>query len=222
MKQLLKRLLGLAADNPLISQKAAASVLQPAENQVEAERQVAAGNTLEDAGQLTDAETRYRAALKLCPDLARAHLNLGNIQAARKQLKEAAASYREALRLQPGYGAAHANLGKLYLGQNNYPNAAEHYAAAVQALPESAEVWVGLGSALEELTERRTEAVEAYQRALAIQSGFAGAKLNLGQLLVKLNRHHEAVEYLQDVLSAMPERGLLVHTLLGQAMINMG
>ena len=217
MRRLLNRLLGRSVTEE-------ASVEKPplAANRMQAECLIAEGNVLEDVGQWVEAEIRYRAALKLYPGFARVYLNLGNVQATQGQSKEAAVSYREALRLESGYGAAHANLGKLYLAQKNYQNAAEHYAAAVQLLPESVDVWVGLGSALEEITERRTEAVDAYQRALAIQPDFIGAKLNLGQLLLVLNRPDEAVGYLQDVLSAMPERGLLIHALLGQAMINIG
>ncbi|MEZ5583804.1 MAG: tetratricopeptide repeat protein [Candidatus Competibacteraceae bacterium] len=143
------------------------------------------------------------------------------MQGAQGLTDEATESYCEALRLKPGYGAAHANLGRLYLGQNNYPNAAEHYAAAVQALPESAEVWVGLGSALEELTERRTEAVEAYQRALTIQPDFAGAKLNLGRLLMALKRPDEAAEQLESLLPSAPDH-VLGHVWLGKVMSDMG
>ncbi len=216
MRRLLKRWLGRSR-----AEAKDVSASQHAASRGEAEQLIDEGNALEDAGQLAEAEGHYRAALKLCPDFARAYLNLGNAQAAQGRSGEAAGSYREALRLEPGYGAAHANLGKLYLGQSDYANAAEHYAAAAQALPESAEAWVGLGSALEE-TERRSEAVDAYQQALAIRPDFAGAKLNLGQLLVNLQRPDEAAEYLQEVLPAMPDRSVLIHTLLGNAMISMG
>lgn len=213
MKNLLNRLLGRKALKPAEAPKSP--------DQMEADRLIAEGNALEDAGQLVEAETQYHSALRLYPGFAKAYLNLGNVQAMQGHMEEAAASYREALRLQPGYGAAHANLGQWYLARKNYPNAVEHYAAAAQALPDSADALVGLGCALEE-SGRQTEAVEAYQKALAIQPDLAGAKLNLGQLLINLNQPDEAVEYLQDILSVMPNRKPLIYSLLGNAMIRMG
>lgn len=216
MKHLLNWLLGRSA-----VEIEDASAGQHAANRAEAERLITEGNALEDAGQLTAAEARYRTALKLCPDSARVYINLGNVQAAQRLIKEATESYGAALQLEPGYGAAHANLGKLYLEQSNYPNAAEHYAAAVRVMPESAEAWVGLGSALEEITDRRTEAIAAYQRALAIQPDFAGARLNLGRLLMALKRLDEAAEQLERLLSAVPDH-VLGHVWLGKVLGDMG
>ena len=37
------------------------------------------GNTLEDGGRLADALAAYDAAIVLCPALARAHTNRGNV-----------------------------------------------------------------------------------------------------------------------------------------------
>ena len=123
MKRLWNRLLGRGAaevKTAAIAQTAATA------SQPEAERLIVEGNVLEDAGQLAEAEIRYRAALNLCPAFARAYVNLGNVQAAQGQPDQAANSYRQALRLQPGYGAAHANLGRLYLTQKEYLNLNAH------------------------------------------------------------------------------------------------
>ncbi|MEZ5583803.1 MAG: tetratricopeptide repeat protein [Candidatus Competibacteraceae bacterium] len=71
MRRLLNRLFGQGA-----VETGDARAEQLAVNQAEADRLIAEGNALEDAGQLAQAETHYRAALKLCPDFARAYLNL--------------------------------------------------------------------------------------------------------------------------------------------------
>lgn len=198
MKRLLNRLLGRGAtETPVAS---------AAEHRARAEQLLAEGNTLEDASQFAEAELRYREALRLHPDFARAWLNLGNVQLAREQPNEAAASYREALRREPGYGAAHANLGRLYLGQKDYRNAAEHYAMAVRALPDSADALVGLGCALEEL-ERHAEAADAYQKALAIQPDFVAARRNLIRVLTQLVRLDEVERHLEDLLANTPDDG---------------
>lgn len=217
MKPLWNRLLGRGA-----TEKKDASIEQVtvAANQPEAERLIMEGNALEDAGQLAEAEARYRAALSFCPAFARAYVNLGNVQAAQEQPDPAANSYRQALRLQPGYGAAHANLGRLYLNQKDYLNAAEHYARAVRLLPDSADALVGLGSALEDL-QRHTEAEQAYRQALVVQPGFPGANLNLGRLLATLKRPDEGLEYLQAALSRLPDSAL-GHFMLGNVLGSLG
>ena len=113
MRRLLHQLFGRGAVENTTT--AVSHITESPNSQAEAERLIAEGNALEDASQLTEAEECYRDALRLCPDFARAYLNLGNAQAAQGEAEAAAASYREALRLEPGYGAAHANLRKLYL-----------------------------------------------------------------------------------------------------------
>ncbi len=217
MKRLLNRWFGHGAAE---TKNTGLKPVAVAAHQPEAERLIVAGNALEDAGQLAAAEAQYRAALSLCPDFARAYVNLGNVQAAQEQTEAAAASYRAALRLKPGYGAAHANLGRLYLHRKNYPNAAEHYAQAVQLMPDSADALVGLGCALEDL-QRQTEAEQIYRRALAVQPGFPGAHLNLGCLLVALKRPDEGLEHFQAALSRLPDSAL-GHFMLGNALGMLG
>ncbi len=216
MRRFLNRLLGRGMTEKDIHSGQTAAV----SNQSNAEHLILEGNELEDAGDLEQAEQRYRTALQTYPDFPKAYLNLGNIQVAQGHSEDAISSYREALRLEPGYGAAHANLGKLYLSQENYQNATAHYTIATHALPESAEAWVGLGSALEEI-ERKSEAIEAYQRALNIQPDFAGAKLNLGRSLMALKRLDEAAEQLENLLLSIPDH-VLGHVWLGKVLGDMG
>ena len=55
----------------------------------------------------------YRQAIRLKPDYAEAHSNLGNALRAMGQLDEAIAAYRQAIRLQPDLADAHVNLGNV-------------------------------------------------------------------------------------------------------------
>ena len=71
-------------------------------------------------GKLEEAEDSYREALRLKPDYAEAHNNLGNVLWDQGKLEEAEASYREALRLKPDYAEAHTNLGFYWLLHGNF------------------------------------------------------------------------------------------------------
>jgi predicted O-linked N-acetylglucosamine transferase (SPINDLY family) len=65
---------------------------------------------LKDVGQLDGAVAAYRQAIRLKPDYALAHGNLGNALKDMGQLEEAVASFREAIRLKPDFAEAHSNL----------------------------------------------------------------------------------------------------------------
>ena len=62
-------------------------------------------------GKLDEAVAEFRAAIRLQPDYAEAHYNLGNALAAQGKRDEAVAEYRTAIRLKPDYAKAHCNLG---------------------------------------------------------------------------------------------------------------
>jgi tetratricopeptide (TPR) repeat protein len=51
------------------------------------------------------------AALRLKPDFAGAHNNLGNVFILQGKLLEAVASFQQAVRFQPDFAVAHSNLG---------------------------------------------------------------------------------------------------------------
>jgi len=60
------------------------------------------GVAYESAGRLDLAAREYRRALRLDPDLGRAWLNLGNVEAAEKRWDRAERRYRRALAAMPG------------------------------------------------------------------------------------------------------------------------
>ena len=63
-------------------------------------------------GSSTEAIAEYREAIRLKPDYAEAHFNLGIALSDQGKLDEAIAEYREAIRLKPDYAEAHCNLGR--------------------------------------------------------------------------------------------------------------
>ena len=76
------------------------------------------GYALLSQGKLDEAIAEYRQAIRLKPDDAEAHNNLGTILCDRKHDYEGAiAEFREAIRLKPDDAEAHHDLGAALTGQ---------------------------------------------------------------------------------------------------------
>ena len=90
---------------------------------------------LASRGQLDEAIAHYQKALKIKPDYAEAHNNLGNALAGRGQVDEAIAHYQKALELKPDYAEAHNNLGTALAGRGQIDEAIAHYQKALESSP---------------------------------------------------------------------------------------
>jgi Tfp pilus assembly protein PilF len=134
----------------------------------------------------------YRQAIKLQPDYALAHYNLGIVLAEQKKVDEAVAAYRQAIKLQPDYAKAHNNLGNALYEQKKLDEAVAAYRQAIKLQPDLAEAHNNLGNALYE-QKKLDEAVAAYRQAISLKPDYAEAHDNLGRALAKQKKVDEAV-----------------------------
>src|SRR5205809_725966 len=77
-----------------------------------------------------EALARQQQALRLKPDFAEGHNELGLALMALGRLSEAEACFQEALRLRPAYAHAHLNLGRLLQDQGRLDEAVACYRQA--------------------------------------------------------------------------------------------
>ncbi len=63
--------------------------------------------------ELDEAEKECIEAIRINPDFAKAHYNLGNLLKDKGREEDAEAEYREAIRINPDFADAHINLGNL-------------------------------------------------------------------------------------------------------------
>ena len=82
-------------------------------------------------GQVDEAIDHYRKALKIKPDFAEAHINLGNALARRGQVDEAISHYRKALEIKPENAEAHNNFGVVLAGHGQVDEALQHFQKAL-------------------------------------------------------------------------------------------
>lgn len=97
---------------------------------------------------LDDAETTLGEALRLNPDLARTHNNLGHLMNYRGRFEEAEASVRSALCLQPEHAPLHHHLGNILYNLGRVAEAEASYRTALRIQPEHRGSHVNLGRTL--------------------------------------------------------------------------
>jgi tetratricopeptide (TPR) repeat protein len=142
--------------------------------------------------------------LRLQPDLAEAHDNLGNALKERGELEEAVACYRQALRLKPDLAEAHSNLGSAFQGQGKLEEAVACYRQALRLKPDLAEAHNNLGGALKDLGELE-EAMACCRQALRLRPDYAEAHIILGSALQDRGELDEAMACFQQALRLKPD-----------------
>jgi hypothetical protein len=98
--------------------------------------------------ELTEAVARFQGALRLRPDIAQFHSNLGMALSEQGNLAEAEACYRQALRLKPDFAGAFSDLGAVLVDQLKLTEAVACYEEALRLNPGYAEVHMNLAYAL--------------------------------------------------------------------------
>jgi protein O-mannosyl-transferase len=107
------------------------------------------GAALVENGQPELAETHFEAAVRLIPELASAHYNLGFLMQRQNRAEQAVREYRQAIALStdPMEAAqAHNNLGILYLMSKNYTAALPELNAAIAFNPNEQNSYIGRGT----------------------------------------------------------------------------
>jgi tetratricopeptide (TPR) repeat protein len=134
-----------------------------------------------EAGRIEEGIARLRAAIRVAPDHAEAHSNLGHALQLQGRHDEALGYFRQAARLAPGNDRIHFNLAGALQDRDDLGGAVSHYRAGLALNPDAADAHNGLGTALGSMG-RLEEAARHFRLALEIQPDFADAKKNLSLL----------------------------------------
>ncbi len=160
-----------------------------------------------------DAGACFRQAIRIDPDLHRAHNNLGNaLLNGFQRHEEALASYDRALELAPNSAEAWTNRGAaLRYGQRHEEALASHD-RAIELQPDYAQAWNNRGNTLKDL-RRYEEALASYERAIREEPDYADAPYNKGLLQLEKREFAEGFRnYLQRWRTkAFPSHPLRTH-----------
>jgi tetratricopeptide (TPR) repeat protein len=181
-------------------------------------------------GRYTEAVEAYKQAIRLRPDDASAHFNLGDYASAHFNLghayvklgryDEAIEACKQAIRLKPDLVSAHLTLGNAYDKLGRYDETIEACEQAIRLKPDLAEAHYILGNTYVKLG-RNAEAIEAFKQAIRLKPGLANAHYNLGNTYAKLGRNAEAIEAFKQAIRLKPDWAE-AHYILGNAYSNLG
>jgi tetratricopeptide (TPR) repeat protein len=146
-----------------------------------------------EQGRLPEAVDEFNASLRIKPDHAKAHMNLGNVlRQMPGRMPDAIAEYETALQLQPSLLPAHKNLA-IALAQmpSRLPEAVTEFQAALRLDPNDAQTHALLAISLAELG-RIPDALEEYRTALRIRPNDADTRLNYADTLAQLPEQRDA------------------------------
>ncbi len=154
-------------------------------------------------GTLADAIEHVQRAVKLAPQVALYHANLGEMLRLAGRPKLAAEQARQALDIEPDMPMALSNLGVALYELKDYEAAAHAQRQAIAAKPDFAEAHSNLGNALHAL-KRFDEATSAYNRALELKPNYADAWANLGTTLHHNGDFNEGMIALRRAIALAP------------------
>lgn len=119
-------------------------------------------------GRREEARTLLAALAADYPTLAGPLVNLGILAAADGRDEEAESAFRQALAMEPGHAVAWAELGIVLRRQGRFGEADAAYRAALEAAPDYALAWRNRGVLLDLYLDRPGEALDCYERYLAL------------------------------------------------------
>lgn len=154
-------------------------------------------------GRLEEGLEHSRRAVKLAPEYAEAHNDLGVGLAREGQLAAAAEQYRKAIDIEPTYDEAYNNLGIVIGKLGDVAGAIAKYKHALELNPDYADAHVNWGNALVR-TGHAADAIAHYQRALNIRPNHADARQNWGVALARQGRFAEAIDQFRAALAIDP------------------
>jgi tetratricopeptide (TPR) repeat protein len=157
-----------------------------------------------------------REAIRLQPDYAMAHHNLGQALARQGKLEEAIAAYREAIRLEPDYADSHFNLGIALRIQGKPEEAIAEYREAIRLEPDYVKPHLNLGYALGK-QGKSEEAIAEYREAIRLQPDYALAHYNLGRVLHDQGKLEEAIACWHHLLEIAPTDSRTLHGVLASS-----
>ena len=155
----------------------------------------------------------YKQSIRIAPNYAEAHNNMGFALNSAGNLEEAIGSYRQAIKIEPDYAEAHLNLGVVLNNKQDLQAAIESYKQAVKIKPHFPEAYFNMGITFN-IMGNLEAAIESYKKAIEIKPDYSEAYFNMANILSNAGKLDAAIESYKRVIDLKPEHA--------QAHLNMG
>jgi Flp pilus assembly protein TadD len=159
---------------------------------------------LRKQGKLDESIVEYREAIRLKPDDADAHTNLGVVLGQLGKLEEAIVEYREAIRLKPDDALAHANLGIVLHQLGKLEESIVEYREAIRLKPDDAAPHANLGNVLRQ-QGKLEEAMDAIRHAAQLAPPGSAVAQFAREMVPALERQIDVARRLPAVLNGEDE-----------------
>ena len=168
-----------------------------------------------------EALVAYREALRIKPDYADAHFNLGRVYAETGRADAALEAYGRAIADDASLASAHFNLGNLLKQRGQVEDSIAAYRGAIAADAQHVGARVNLGTALASIGDV-DEAARQLREAVEIDPASVEAHVNLGMVLVRSGEFERAIGEYEIALGLLEHDKRVgmrahVHYLLGSA-----
>ena len=165
-------------------------------------------------------EKSYNECLRISPEVAEVHNNLGILLNNVGRKEDAEKEWREAIRINSDSAEAHNNLGNLLYDLGRKEDAEKEYREAIRIKPDFTEAGYNLGNLLYDLG-RKEDAEAEYREAIRIKPDYAEAHINLGVLLNNVGRKEDAEKEYREAIRINHDFAK-AHINLGNLLNNVG
>jgi TolB-like protein/Flp pilus assembly protein TadD/DNA-binding winged helix-turn-helix (wHTH) protein len=180
-----------------------------------------------DLSRLNQAADLFHRALELDPEFSRAYAGLCEVgikrydrTSATADVTEAETACRKALQLDPSRDETEMALATLYLASGRHEQAEAVYRGLLARRPQDADVYVGLGRALEGQNQRE-EAERSFRKAVEVEPSYWQTYTALGNFLFNSGRAEEAIAPYQKAAELVP-RSASAYNNVGGALLFAG
>jgi tetratricopeptide (TPR) repeat protein len=159
---------------------------------------------LDAQGSTSQAVERLRETVRIRPNFAVAHIELGELLARQGQNEQAARELRTALTLKPDSADTHLRLGSVLGAMGRNDDAVSEFSQGVRLAPDNADGHYDLGIAFAQ-GGKLEAAVHEFSAVVRLRPDDFEARYNLGLALVRLGRVGEAITQLSEAVRIRPD-----------------
>ena len=156
--------------------------------------------------QLDKAIRRYHQQVKLHPNSAKVHTDLGNLYARKGKWQYAIACYRRAIKFNQQYAKAHLNLGRILFKVGKQEEFVREMQLALTLQPK-------IGTALDRFylgnalvaNGKPQQAIDFYYKAIVLNPRFVQSYYRISEILSQQSKHTEAIRFLEQGIKHNPQ-----------------